>query len=118
MKREGRMEADYIILCDGILSSKNKNALDGGVAVKGRKIICVGTKNEVAPYLGVNTEVVEFKNMILFTFRIAEDEKDEDAWANIAVFAGGNKRNMAQIKKMVNLRMLMYEGEMVFYKPA
>ena len=41
------MEADYIILCDGILSSKNKNALDGGVAVKGRKIICVAQKTRL-----------------------------------------------------------------------
>lgn len=126
------MEADYIILSDGILPSKSKKVLDGGVAVKGSQIVCVGTKEEVAPYLGVDTEVLQFENTVLFTFHTADDEKAEaqnqsrnpredakekkTAWANIAVFAGGSKRSLAQIKKMVNLRLLMYQGELVFCK--
>lgn len=123
------MEADYIILSDGILPSRSKKVLDGGVAVKGSQIVCVGTKDEIAPYLGVNTEVLKFENTVLFTFHTADDDKPDHrgttaepeqtkpkAWANIAVFTGGSKRSLAQIKKMVNLRLLMYQGELVFCK--
>ena len=110
------MEADYIILCDGILSSKTKKTINGGVAVKGKKIIAVGTRDEIAPYLGINTEMIEFCNTILFTFHTAEDTPGETATANIAVFAGGNKRSLAQTRKMVNLRFLMYQGEVVFLR--
>ena len=123
------MEADYIILSDGILPSRSKKVLNGGVAVKGSQIVCVGTKEEVAPYLGVNTEVLKFENTVLFTFHTAEDDRTDGldnngttegpkpkAWANIAVFAGGSRRSLAQIRKMVNLRLLMYQGELVFCK--
>ena len=78
------MDAEMIILCDGVVIPQSKKEIDGGVAIAGGHILRIGARAELSDYLGVDTEVVEYHNSTLFTFDRTNTEGD----ANIAVVAG------------------------------
>ena len=93
------MDAEMIILCDGVVIPQSKKEIDGGA--------------ELSDYLGVDTEVVEYHNSTLFTFDRTNTEGD----ANIAVVAGNMKHHgHGDLKKTVGLRFLMYHGDVVIQK--
>ena len=103
------MDAEMIILCDGVVIPQSKKEIDGGVAIAGGHILRIGARAELSDYLGVNTEVVEY-NSTLFTFDRTND-------ANIAVVAGNMKHHgHGDLKKTVGLRFLMYHGDVVIQK--
>lgn len=81
------MDAEMIILCDGVVIPQSKKEIDGGVAIAGGHILRIGARAELSDYLGVDTEVVEYHNSTLFTFDRTNTEGD----ANIAVVAGNMK---------------------------
>ena len=62
------MDAEMIILCDGVVIPQSKKEIDGGVAIAGGHILRIGARAELSDYLGVDTEVVEYHNSTLFTF--------------------------------------------------
>ena len=66
----------------------------------------------LSEYLGVETQVMEYHNCTMFTF----GGKHSGQGANIAVVAGNKKRKQGKIGKMVGLRFLMYQGDIVFQK--
>ena len=78
------MDAEMIILCDGVVIPQSKKEIDGGVAIAEGHILRIGARAELSDYLGVDTEVVEYHNSTLFTFDRTNTEGD----ANIAVVAG------------------------------
>lgn len=83
------MDAEMIILCDGVVIPQSKKEIDGGVAIAGGHILRIGARAELSDYLGVDTEVVEYHNSTLFTFDRTNTEGD----ANIAVVAGNMKHH-------------------------
>ena len=100
------MDAEMIILCDGVVIPQSKKEIDGGVAIAGGHILRIGARAELSDYLGVDTEVV-------FTFDRTNTEGD----ANIAVVAGNMKHHgHGDLKKTVGLRFLMYHGDVVIQK--
>ena len=101
------MDAEMIILCDGVVIPQSKKEIDGGVAIAGGHILRIGARAELSDYLGVDTEVVEYHNSTLFTFDRT----------NIAVVAGNMKHHgHGDLKKTVGLRFLMYHGDVVIQK--
>lgn len=56
------MDAEMIILCDGVVIPQSKKEIDGGVAIAGGHILRIGARAELSDYLGVDTEVVEYHN--------------------------------------------------------
>ena len=98
------MDAEMIILCDGVVIPQSKKEIDGGVAIAGGHILRIGARAELSDYLGVDTEVVEYHNSTLFTFDRTNTEGD----ANIAVVAGNMKHHgHGDLKKTVGLRFLI-----------
>ena len=87
------MDAEMIILCDGVVIPQSKKEIDGGVAIAGGHILRIGARAELSDYLGVDTEVVEYHNSTLFTFDRTNTEGD----ANIAVVAGNMKDRGASL---------------------
>ena len=59
------MDAEMIILCDGVVIPQSKKEIDGGVAIAGGHILRIGARAELSDYLGVDTEVVEYHNSTL-----------------------------------------------------
>ena len=107
------MDAEMIILCDGVVIPQSKKEIDGGVAIAGGHILRIGARAELSDYLGVDTEVVEYHNSTLFTFDRTNTEGD----ANIAVVTGNMKHHgHGDLKKTVGLRFLMYHGDVVIQK--
>lgn len=107
------MDAEMIILCDGVVIPQSKKEIDGGVAIAGGHIPRIGARAELLDYLGVDTEVVEYHNSTLFIFDRTNTEGD----ANIAVVAGNMKHHgHGDLKKTVGLRFLMYHGDVVIQK--
>ena len=106
------MDAEMIILCDGIVIPGSQKELDGGVAVAQGQILLIGQRMELSDYLGIDTEVLEYHNSTLFTFNRRSESED----ANIAVVAGNRKRGHGALKKLVVLRFLMYHGDVVYQK--
>ena len=70
------MDAEMIILCDGVVIPQSKKEIDGGVAIAGGHILRIGARAELSDYLGVDTEVVEYHNSTLFTFDRTNTEGD------------------------------------------
>ena len=64
------MDAEMIILCDGVVIPQSKKEIDGGVAIAGGHILRIGARAELSDYLGVDTEVVEYHNSTLFTLTV------------------------------------------------
>ena len=54
------MDAEMIILCDGVVIPQSKKEIDGGVAIAGGHILRIGARAELSDYLGVDTEEVKF----------------------------------------------------------
>ena len=107
------MDAEMIILCDGVVIPQSKKEIDGGVAIAGGHSLRIGARAELSDYLGVDTEVVEYHNSTLFTIDRTNTEGD----ANIAVVAGNMKHHgHGDLKKTVGLRFLMYHGDVVIQK--
>ena len=106
------MDAEMIILCDGIIIPDSEKEINGGVAVAHGQILRIGARAELSDYLGIDTEVVEYHNSTLFTFNRRSGSED----ANIAVVAGNRKRGHGALKKIVGLRFLMYHGDVVYQK--
>lgn len=110
------MEADYILLCNKIQISKEMKEIDGGVVIKGTEIVCIGKRREIAEYVGIDTNVIEFGNGYLISFRTNDETTEDYKIANIAVFAAGRRRAKEETIKMSNLRFMMYRGECIFEK--
>lgn len=107
------MDAEMIILCDGVVIPQSKKEIDGGIAVADGHILRIGERAELSDYLGVNTQVLEYHNSTLFTF----DRTNRTDDANIAVVAGNMKHyGHGDLKKTVGLRFLMYHGDVVIQK--
>lgn len=107
------MDAEMIILCDGVVIPQSKKEIDGGIAVADGHILRIGERAELSDYLGVNTQVLEYHNSTLFTF----DRTNRTDDANIAVVAGNMKHHgHGDLKKIVGLRFLMYHGDVVIQK--
>ena len=47
------MDAEMIILCDGVVIPQSKKEIDGGVAIAGGHILRIGARAELSDYLGV-----------------------------------------------------------------
>lgn len=108
------MYADMIVLCDAVIVPQTGKELRGGAAVANGQIMHLGTRDELAGYLGIDTQVVEYHNSTLFTFDPVEKKKPQEA--NIVVVAGNRRQEWGPLKKEVGLRFLMYQGEVVYQK--
>ena len=107
------MDAEMIILCDGVVIPQSKKEIDGGVAIAGGHILRIGARAELSDYLGVDTEGGGKHKSPPFTFYPTKKKGD----ANIAVVAGNMKHHgHGDLKKTVGLRFLMYHGDVVIQK--
>ena len=52
------MDAEMIILCDGVVIPQSKKEIDGGVAIAGGHILRIGARAELSDYLGVDTIIL------------------------------------------------------------
>ena len=106
------MEAEYIVLCDAIITQGKQREITGGVAVADGHILRIGERKELSEYLGIDTQVIEYHNSTLFIFEMDDNTKE----ANIAVVSGNSKRRHGELTKMVGLRFLMCHGNVVIQK--
>ena len=106
------MDADLILLCDDIILPESMKEIDGGVAIADGQVLSIGVRGELSGFLGIDTQVVEYRNSTLFTF----GKPVEGKGANIAVVAGNKKRRQGKIERLVKLLFLMYQGDVVYQK--
>ena len=59
------MKADKIIYSNLIYKGKGREVFDGGVAVKGDRIIAVGSREEIEPYAGDGTEMFAYEDKLV-----------------------------------------------------
>ena len=59
------MDAEMIILCDGVVIPQSKKEIDGGVAIAGGHILRIGARAELSDYLGVDTVHIQREMPIL-----------------------------------------------------
>ena len=74
------MDAEMIILCDGVVIPQSKKEIDGGVAIAGGHILRIGARAELSDYLGVDTEVVEYHNSTHLTAQIQREMPILQLW--------------------------------------
>ncbi|MEG0323294.1 MAG: amidohydrolase family protein, partial [Raoultibacter sp.] len=59
------MCADYILLSDAVFTGETLEPFAGGVVVDGKKIVAVGTKDDVLALRGSDTEVIDCGNKLI-----------------------------------------------------
>lgn len=57
--------ADMVLQSTVIYTVADEEPISGGVAVAGDKILAVGTMEELEPYIGDNTEVVDYGDQMI-----------------------------------------------------
>lgn len=77
------MDAEMIILCDGVVIPQSKKEIDGGVAIAGGHILRIGARAELSDYLGVDTEVVEYHNCNLLEYLTQRDIQTKNSGGNV-----------------------------------
>lgn len=59
------MKADKVIFSNLIYKGKGREATSGGIAVKGDRIIAVGSRKEIEAYVDEGTEVFDYKDKLV-----------------------------------------------------
>ncbi len=59
------MEADLILYSDAIFDSVKDEPFAGGIAIKGKKIIAVGSREEIKQYEGPDSDIKDFKDKLI-----------------------------------------------------
>lgn len=59
------MEADLILYSDAIFDSVKDEPFAGGIAIKGKKILAVGSREEIKQYEGPNSDIKDFKDKLI-----------------------------------------------------
>ena len=59
------MKADRIIKSNVVYIGRGSNIISGGVAIKGNKIIAVGSDEELEKHIGSDTEILEYRDCLV-----------------------------------------------------
>ena len=77
--------ADLVLKSSNIYTVASEEALAGGIAIAGDKILAVGTEEEIAPYIGEATEVRDMGEQLIMPGLIDGHTHSRVHWGSVGV---------------------------------